>query len=81
MDWHPEDIKAAIRKGGGTLSSLAAGNGVSAQAMSLTLQARVSARCELVIAKFLNVHPQTIWPSRYRPDGSRIGNARRKGAA
>lgn len=81
MDWHPEDIKAAVRKGGSSLSALARKEGVSAQALSLALQARVSARCEQVIANFLKVHPQEIWPSRYRPDGSRMGNTRPKAAA
>lgn len=87
MDMHPEDIKAAIRKKGGSLAALARAQeasgkpAISIQALSQALQARVSARCECIIADFLEVHPRQIWPSRYRANGTRIGNAMREVAA
>ncbi|WP_336958715.1 helix-turn-helix domain-containing protein [Sphingobium aquiterrae] len=81
MDWHPEDIKAAIRKKGSSLAELARREGISTQALSLALQARVSARCELIIADFLNVHPSKIWPTRYKADGERMGFSRGRAAA
>ncbi|WP_288987665.1 helix-turn-helix domain-containing protein [uncultured Sphingopyxis sp.] len=86
VDMHPEDIKAAIRKKGGSLAALtraqaAAGKPISIQALSQSLQARVSERCEYIIADFLEVHPREIWPSRYRANGTRIGNACRQVAA
>jgi len=72
MDWHPEDIKAAVRKRGSTLSALAARNGMSTQALSRALDERSSARAEKVIADFLGVHPMKIWPSRYDKQGERL---------
>lgn len=81
MDWNPEDIKAEIRKAGGSLTALARREGVSTQALSIALQARTSERCDNLIAAFLGRDAREIWPSRYRPDGSRLGNTRRKAAA
>lgn len=71
-DWHPEDIKAAIRKRGSTLAELARAEGISKQVLSMVLQGRASARDEKAIAKFLSLKPATIWPSRYLPNGERI---------
>lgn len=71
-DMHPEDIKAAVRKRGATLSDLAREHGVHKQGLALALRARVSARAETIIADFLEIPPAKIWPSRYGPDGQRI---------
>lgn len=76
-DWHPEDIKAAIRKRGITVTDLARRHGVSKQALSLAMQARVSGNCERIIAAALGLDPSSIWPSRYHADGSRINFAAR----
>lgn len=84
---HPEDIKAAIRKRGSSLAALARAQelegkpAITIQALSQALHARVSARCEDIIADFLEVPPSAIWPSRYRANGTRIGNTPRKAAA
>lgn len=78
---HPEDIKAAIRKAGSTLTALADANGVRKQTLSLALQARVSSRAERVIADFLGMHPMNIWPSRYDRNGTRRTMVARKAAA
>ncbi|MGE4321783.1 MAG: helix-turn-helix domain-containing protein [Sphingobium sp.] len=71
-DMHPEDIKAAIRKRGRTITALAEAHGLPKQVVSMAISARVSARAEAVIADFIDVPPQAIWPSRYDADGKRI---------
>lgn len=72
MDWHSEDIKGAIRKRGSTLSALAKSHGISAQALSQAILERSSARAEIIIAEFIGLHPQQIWPSRYDAKGTRL---------
>lgn len=72
MDWHSEDIKAAIRKKGSTLTALARSNGISVQALSRAILERSSARAEIIIADFLGVRPMQIWPSRYDKRGQRL---------
>ena len=72
MDWHSEDVKAAIRKRGSTLTALAKANGISAQALSRAIFERTSARAEKIIAEFLGVPPMKIWPSRYSKAGARL---------
>ena len=69
-DWHPEDIKAAVRKSGSTLAAIArrAGRTPGALGLALTLP---RAEAERVIAAALDVHPMVIWPSRYHADGER----------
>lgn len=65
-DWHPEDIKAAIRKKGITLSALAKANGYKApRTFSNVFQTRYP-KVQAIIADFLGVPPEQIWPSRYR---------------
>ncbi len=65
-DWHVEDIKAALRKRGVTLTRIAKGLGVTPHAVSLCLRYRISRRLEDAIAAELNITPQDIWPSRFR---------------
>jgi Ner family transcriptional regulator len=69
LDWHPEDVKAAVRKTGITLTDLAAKNGLHAKVI-INATRRVSAPAQQIIARHLGLAPQTIWPSRYQPDGS-----------
>lgn len=76
-DWHPEDIKAAIRKRNVTLTDLALANDLPEGSI------RYAAHYphfdgEMVIAEFLGLSPRQIWPSRFKPDGSR--NHRRRTA-
>lgn len=68
--WHPEDIKAEIRKRGCTIERLAKQNGLTRNALLRTL-ALPRANGEKIIADFLGVHPSVIWPSRYHADGRR----------
>jgi Ner family transcriptional regulator len=68
QDWHSEDIKAAIRKTGVTLSDLSRAAGFCAGAAKCALLTPWP-RMEAAIAARLGRAPQEIWPSRYSPDG------------
>jgi Ner family transcriptional regulator len=68
-DWHAEDIKAAIRKSGVTLTQLAIANGYSRTVMSMVLRTPWPA-IERIIARQIKTKPEIIWPSRYHSDGS-----------
>lgn len=70
MDWHPEDIKAAIRKRGCTLTALGRERDIDVRLISLALSYPHKA-AEAAIATFLSVPAHLIWPSRYFADGSR----------
>jgi Ner family transcriptional regulator len=67
-DWHSEDIKAAIRKTGVTLTALAVAAGFSNSAVRVCLL-RPIPRVQDVIAQHLRLRPQDIWPSRYDAAG------------
>ena len=68
-DWHPEDVKAAIRKSGITLSELSERAAYEGSATRQALR-RPWPAVEGVIARRLGLQPQDIWPSRYTPDGT-----------
>ena len=70
-DWHPEDVRAAIRKSGVSLPALAARCGCSAAAVQGALYRRLP-RVQALIATHLGISPQQIWPSRYDEDGKPI---------
>jgi Ner family transcriptional regulator len=70
MDWHPEEIKAAVRAKGVTLAALGQRAGISRQTMSLALD-RPHKNAEAVIADFLQTPAHQIWPSRYHSNGAR----------
>lgn len=71
-DWHPEDIKAAVRKRGCTLAELARRNGLKRQALHHSLRGRLTERGDQIVAEFLGERPQNIWPSRYDDAGNRL---------
>lgn len=72
-DWHPEDIKAKVRKSGTTLTALAIQAGLSNSACrkSLTVASPAS---DKVISEKLNIPLHELWPSRYDATGKRIKN-------
>lgn len=70
-DWHPEDIKAAVRKRGITLADVARRHGLKDASLRLALTLP-RAEAERAIAAALDLHPMVIWPSRYRSDGERL---------
>jgi len=74
---HPEEIKAAIRMRGTTLSALAVSWGHTECAIRHALRGPYP-KVERLIARFLGLDPAYIWPDRYDSDGSPLG---RKGAA
>lgn len=63
--WHPEDVKAAIRKKGETLTSLALRHDKSESYLRSTL-IRPLFDGEQIIASFLQLAASRLWPSRYR---------------
>ena len=67
--WHPEDIKAAVRKKGETLTNLALTNGMSEAACRVVLK-RPGYAAEQIIADFIGVPAPELWPERY----DRFGN-------
>jgi len=68
-DWHPEDIKAAVRKSDfGSLAALARASGLAPSVCHHALRAPRYGG-ELAIARALGLEPWEIWPTRYRADG------------
>lgn len=72
-NWHPEQIKAELRmRTGKSLSQLSLENGLPEHAIRTALYRTCHVEAELVIAEILGLSPRQIWPSRFRPDGSRL---------
>lgn len=67
-DWHPEDVKAAVRKSGTSLTALALTHGLSESAVRRAL-IQPWPNVQAIIAKHLGRKPQDIWPSRYDARG------------
>lgn len=74
-DWHPEEIKAAVRIKGVTLAALARENGLVENACRVAID-RPHFDGEMAIAEFLSLSPRQIWPSRFRRNGTRIPDVR-----
>lgn len=66
--WHPEDIKAAIRKRGQTFEGLARRHHYSAAYLRQTL-IQPMPKGEKIISDFLGIAPWRIWPDRYERNG------------
>jgi len=77
--WHREDIKAAVRKTGITLSGLALSRGLSESACRTALSGR-HPRAEAAIAEHIKVPLWELWPDRWQmaPDGTAIRLDHRK---
>lgn len=67
---HREDIKAAVRKKGKTLKSIALAGGLSESACRKALDIP-SPRAEKLIADVINKPLHEIWPARYDRRGGR----------
>lgn len=80
QDWHPEDVKAAIRKTGTTLAALSLKAGLSEGAAKRALVVAWP-RVQALIARHLGLRPQQIWPSRYDACGRPLRGLRSFGAA
>lgn len=62
--WHREEIKAAVRMKGKTLTALALDNALAEDACRDALRTR-RPEAEAVIANFINVPASELWPDRY----------------
>lgn len=69
--WHPEDIKAALRKRHGKLVDLAIAWGLNRGAVSNAIARPESSAVEQRIADALGVTPHTLWPDRWTQCGVR----------
>ncbi|WP_131669801.1 helix-turn-helix domain-containing protein [Psychrobacter pygoscelis] len=69
--WHPEDIKAAVRKTGVTLAELCRAAGIASNSASKAL-IEPSTKGEVVIAEHLNIPVQLLFPTRWTTDGKRV---------
>jgi Ner family transcriptional regulator len=63
--WHAEDVKAAVRKKGSTLTELSRAHGYSDSYLRGTL-IRHRPLGEVIIAGFLGIAAGEIWPERYK---------------
>lgn len=63
-DWHQADIIAGLRKKGTTMAAVSRAAGLSSSTLSNALS-RPWPKGEMLIAQALDMHPSTIWPSRY----------------
>jgi Ner family transcriptional regulator len=71
--WHPEDIKAALRKRYGTLRLLSRTWGLHHSAITNTVGTPAhSVPTEKRIALALGVRPQELWPDRWDADGKAL---------
>lgn len=70
QDWHPEDIKARLRKRGITGAAIELRYGLPRGTLAVAL-VKPHRRAERAIARTLRVAPEVIWPSRYNADGTR----------
>ena len=66
---HKEQIKAALRMSGSTLTALSKSWGFDRSAISVALT-RPWPEVETRIAETIGLPVQEIWPARYFPDGS-----------
>ena len=64
IDWHKADIKAALEKEGLTLTQIAKKNQLGSSTIYNVFH-RPYPRVEKMIADYIGVSPQEIWPSRY----------------
>lgn len=79
--WHPEDIKAALRKRYGTLRRLSQTWGLHHSAITNTLgDPAYSVPTEMRIALALGVRPQELWPDRWDAGGNALPRPSRQQA-
>ena len=64
-DMHPADIQALFKKKGATLSGLSRHYGLAPNTLRYALKNENYPRGERIIAAFLEMKPEEIWPERY----------------
>lgn len=67
-DINRHDLLAEIHKRGGSLRQLSLAHGYSPDALRTALS-RPWPKAEAIIAAYLGVSPQSLWPTRYHADG------------
>lgn len=65
-DWHPETLKAELRKRGWTLQAIAKEVEVSHTTVSNCLRSGASEKVRVIVGQILTTDPASIWPGRYR---------------
>lgn len=68
--WHPEDIKAEIRKRGGTLGSVARNAGLADVSGRVAFHLPVPS-ANRAIAEFIGVPVSELWPQWFDAEGNR----------
>lgn len=76
-NWHPEDIKAAVRKAGWTLTALSLANGLPEHSCRHACR-HPNFEGEIAIARVLGIAASQIWPNRFFPDGTRRHQRRQR---
>ena len=75
--WHPEDIKAALRKRYGAITHLSVRWGYATSHITQAIRkSNYSRRVELRIAEALDLLPHILWPDRWSPDGKPLPRPR-----
>jgi Ner family transcriptional regulator len=74
--WHPQDIMAAVRKRGTSLQALARNHGFAPTTFNKALKHRFP-NAHAVIASFIGIERQKLWPQYYDGDGNLRGKSRR----
>ena len=64
QDWHPEDIKAELKKRGWSMHKLAIAHGYTSSSAMRQVFYRSYPKVEKIIADALNLDVDQIWPSR-----------------
>lgn len=67
-DWHRADIVAALHRRGMSLRRLSKAHGYSPVSLQKALHSPYP-KAERIIAEYIGVEPQEIWPSRYDAQG------------
>lgn len=81
-DWRPRQVIAALDAKGWTCRTLAEHHGVGITTITDALRNPYPVS-EKRISQALGIHPSTIWPSRYHPDGTskaKLRGPRKRGA-
>lgn len=74
--WHPQDIMAAVRKRGTSLQALARKHGFAPTTFNKALTQRFP-NAHAIIASFIGIERQSLWPQWYDDHGHLRGRVRR----
>ena len=76
--WHPEDIKAELRKRFGTQGEFCQCFGVPRDNLAQAIREPYSIPVERAVSLALAVPLHELWPDRWLPDGRPIGRSARR---